>query len=146
MENGEFYQEKIKSDDYQLLYMYLFRVDRIGTLYRQLMKAWYNQSFDVRALLDFYAWSDEYFFFAEENIKKHVSVEEYKYLNESFAMRPGGHPPAAELSRARRIYQILESFGWKSGLTKLSEQVPLGKFGGIRSEYGFRPRLKEGKA
>jgi hypothetical protein len=131
-----YYEAYIKTDEWTLLGMYLIRIESLGRIYRELSFSWYNRSFDHRALLRFFSSADEYFHFAEENIKKHLQPEDYEAL-QAFFKGNEGVPPAVQIETARTIYQLFQRFGWKSGLLKLSATRPLGRFGKVYSDLGL---------
>lgn len=143
-EEDAFYEAYVKTDEYALVGMYLSRVDRIGHEYRTLCRAWYNGMLDKRSLLVFYAFADEFFHFAEENVKDHLSKEDYAGLKKAFSELADGSPPRKGIKQAREIYRCLQRFAWKSGLTKLKGSRPKGKFGKIYAELGL-PRGAEAK-
>lgn len=141
--SGGYYRPNIRTDEYQLLFMYLTRVETVGRHYRALSKAWYNSTVDPLALINFYSWADEYFHFAEENMKKHLSEKDYDELKAAFSAKSGGVPPEKDIKRARQIYALFQRFGWASGLLKLQTMTPIGKFGGVYAELGLQRQERE---
>lgn len=136
-EKNAYYEAYVKTDEFQLVIRYLTRIDLIGDHYRALCKNWYNGKLDARSLLLFYSFSDEFFFFAEENIKEHLSKDDYELLKSHFQEFSNGKPPKKGIRQAREIFRLLQRFGWKSGLLKLKGSRPKGKFGKIYAELGL---------
>lgn len=136
-EKNAYYEAYVKTDEFALVGMYLSRVEVIGQHYRTLCRSWYNGRLDPRALLLFYAFADEFFHFAEENIKAHLDKDDYDTLKAAFSELGDGSPPGKGITKARQIYRGLQKFGWNSGLLKLKGARPKGKFGKIYAELGL---------
>lgn len=141
----QYYKPIIRTEEFQLLYMYLYRVEMIGRYYRNVSRGWYNNTVDARAILDFFSNADEYFHFAEENMRHFLKPEEYDELKLNFTADNDGRPPKRDIRTARRIFQLFQLFGWNSGLLKLQQTTPVGKFGKIYAGLGLQRQKPKGE-
>lgn len=133
------YEEYIPTDRFTIQDMYFWGIQLLRQDYAKIMRAWYNnRGKDVRAMIDFYADADGFYWFANENIKKFLDDKDKRFLVEMFE---GGKADVNNVDHARGMFQILMRFAAKSKLTDLSESRPLGDFAYARQRLGLK--LKE---
>lgn len=140
------YEEFIPTDRFTIQDMYFWGIQLLRQDYAKLMRGWYNnQSKDARALIDFYADADGFFFFAHQNIKKFSSPKDVEFLENLFVKN--NVQDLTKVETARQVFQMLMRFGSDSKLTALSESRPMGDFAYARAKLGITPgrRDDEGK-
>lgn len=135
------YEEYIPTDRYAIQDMYLMRMHHMGLIYQVVMRAWYaGRKVDVRAMIEFYAMADEFYFFARSNIAKHLSKNEIKELEAIFINSEPKNNPV----EIKRVFSLFQKFGTESKLTELNEKKLMGSFAYARAELGIPMRKRRG--
>lgn len=133
------YQEYIPTDRWSLQDWYLMKMVKLERIYTQLMKGVYGGGVDRRALIDFFAESRGYYRIARQNLNKHLSEREMERFIELSTMES----EKVNIQQAEELMDLLGTFHWKSGLSKLSESKPLGPFAYARTRRGLAPDGEE---
>lgn len=135
------YEEFIPTDRFTIQDMYFWGIQLLRQDYARLMKGWYNnQSKDARALIDFYADADGFYWFAEKNIVRFCDVKDRGFLQDMFENNKT--IDIQKVENARKVFQILMRFGAESKLTALMESRPMGDFAYARKRLGIDPGAK----
>jgi len=134
------YEEYIPTDRFTVQDMYFWGIQQLRTDYAKVMRGWYNgRNTDRRALIDFLADADGFYWFALENMKRHLDQKERDALVAIFEReRP------ADVKECRLAFQIFMRFAAKSKLTDLSETRVLGTFARARASLGIGTERKAG--
>lgn len=131
------YEEYIPTDKFTIQDMYFWGIQLLRQDYARIMRAWYNnQGIDQRALIDFFADADGFFWFANVNImdKNFLTDVEKNVLKVIFI---DGKYNIKSVQQAREIFQMIMRFSANSKLTDLSESRPMGDFAYARSKLGL---------
>lgn len=129
------YEEYIPTDRFTIQDMYFWGIQLLRQDYAKIMRAWYNnRGKDVRAMIDFYADADGFYWFANENVKKFLEEKDRRFLDDIFT---GNKADINNVEQARDVFRILMRFAAKSKLTDLSESRPLGDFAYARQRLGL---------
>lgn len=137
------YEEYIPTDKFTLQDMYFWGIQLLRQDYARIMRAWYNnKGRDSRAIIDFMADADGFYWFAHVNIteKEFLSEGERQVLRDVFE---NDKAKIDDPAQARRIFQVLMRFASKSKLTELSESRPLGDFAYARQRLGINRQKEE---
>lgn len=135
------YEEYIPTDRFTIQDMYFWGLQLLRQDYARIMRSYYNnKGRDARALIDFYADADGFYWFAQENIKKFLTDKDQEVLNQIFET---SKVDLQDVESARKVFQILMRFASKSKLTDLSESRPMGDFGYARSKLGIGGTKRE---
>jgi len=130
------YEEYIPTDRFTIQDMYFWGIQLLRQDYAKIMRAWYNnRGKDVRAMIDFYADADGFYWFANENVNKFLDEKDKKLLGEIFS---NGKADINNVEQARDVFRTLMRFAAKSKLTDLSESRPLGDFAYARQRLGLK--------
>lgn len=129
------YEEYIPSDRYTIQDMYFWGIQLLRQDYAKIMRGWYNnQSRDTRAMIEFFADADGFYWFANENMLKFSTEQDKKFLQEVFEQ---GKADINKVEQARQVFQVLMRFAAKSKLTDLTESRPMGDFAYARQKLGI---------
>lgn len=132
------YEEYIPTDKYTIQDMYFWGLQLLRQDYAKIMRSWYNnKGRDMRAIIDFYADADGFYWFANENIKRFLTKEDQEFMQKQFESDKND---LNEVQNARRIFQIIMRFAARSKLTELSESRPMGDFAYARQRTGIAQR------
>lgn len=133
------YEEYIPSDRYTIQDMYFWGIQLLRQDYAKIMRGWYNNSSrDTRAMIEFFADADGFYWFANENMIRFTSEADKAFLKEIFE---NGKADINKVEQARQVFQVLMRFAAKSKLTDLSESRPMGDFAYARQKLGIlKPR------
>lgn len=132
------YEEYIPTDKFTIQDMYFWGIQLLRQDYAKIMRAWYNNGGrDPRAMIDFFADADGFYWFANENMLKFSDEKDKKLLREIFEE---GKADINRVEQARQVFQLLMRFAAKSKLTDLSESRPMGDFAYARKRIGLDPK------
>jgi hypothetical protein len=133
------YEEYIPSDRYTIQDMYFWGIQLLRQDYAKIMRGWYNNSSrDTRAMIEFFADADGFYWFANENMIRFTTETDKAFLKEIFE---NGKADINKVEQARQVFQVLMRFAAKSKLTDLSESRPMGDFAYARQKLGIlKPR------
>lgn len=135
------YEEYIPTDKFTIQDMYFWGIQLLRQDYARIMRQWYNnKGKDTRALIDFFADADGFYWFANENMTRFCSEKDKAFLVDVFEE---GNFDIQQVEQARKIFQALMRFASKSKLTDLSESRPLGDFAYARQRLGLSPKREE---
>lgn len=135
------YEEYIPTDRFTIQDLYFWSLQLLRQDYARIMRSWYNnKGVDRRAVIDFYADADGFYWFANENMttKKFLDDKDKEFMKGCFE---GEDLDINNVEMARKVFQIIMRFANKSKLTDLSESRPMGDFAYARSKLGIA--LKE---
>ena len=131
------YEEYIPTDKFTIQDMYFWGLQLLRQDYAKIMRAWYNRNgVDKRAMIDFFADADGFFWFAQVNImeRNFLTENEKKLLKEIFV---DGKVDIDKVEQARDIFRLMMKFAANSKLTELSESRPMGDFAYARTKLGL---------
>lgn len=135
------YEEYIPTDKFTIQDMYFWGIQLLRQDYARIMRSWYNnKGRDARAMIDFFADADGFYWFASENILKFADEKDKQFLK---ALFEEGTVDINEVPQARQVFQVLMRFASKSKLTDLSESRPMGDFAYARQRLGLGGAKKE---
>lgn len=134
-------EEYIPTDRFAIQDMYLMRIHNLGLLYEKIMRAKYNKQIDPRAIIDFFALADSFFFFARPNIVKHLGEKDMQFLSKVFESGTQVTDIRTLGESALPVYKLFQVFAFKSKLTDLSAKRWKGEFAHARAKLG----LEDGK-
>lgn len=135
------YEEYIPTDKFTIQDMYFWGIQLMRQDYAKIMRSWYNNnSRDTRAMIDFFADADGFYWFANENMLKFSDEKDKKLLKEIFEE---GKANINDVKQARTVFQVLMRFAAKSKLTDLSESRPMGDFAYARQRLGLGQKARE---
>jgi len=131
------YEEYIPTDKFTIQDMYFWGLQLLRQDYAKIMRAWYNrEGVDVRAMIDFFADADGFFWFAQVNImeRNFLTQKEKELLQKIFIE---GQYDINKVDQARDIFRLMMRFAANSKLTELSESRPMGDFAYARQRLGI---------
>lgn len=135
------YEEYLPTDRFTIQDMYFWGIQLLRQDYARIMRSWYNnKGKDPRAMIDFFADADGFYWFASENVLKFSSEQDKTFLKEMFEE---GKADINEVKQARQVFQVLMRFAAKSKLTDLSESRPMGDFAYARARLGINGAKEE---
>lgn len=129
------YEEYIPTDKFTIQDMYFWGLQLLRQDYAKIMRGWYNnKGRDTRALIDFFADADGFYWFANENMLRFSTEKDKEFLRGVFEK---GEANINDVEQARKVFQALMRFASKSKLTDLSESRPMGPFAYARARLGL---------
>lgn len=134
------YEDYIPTDKFTIQDMYFWGIQLLRQDYAKIMRGWYNQqSKDTRAMIEFFADADGFYWFAQVNIteKDFLTKSEKEFLELVFVKDKAD---INNVKQAREVFQTLMRFAAKSKLTDLTESRPMGDFAYARKRLGIEYR------
>lgn len=134
------YEEFIPTDRFTLQDMYFWGIQLLRQDYAKIMRGYYNnKSRDSRALIEFFADADGFYWFANVNIteKAFLNDKQKDFLRGVFEEDKAS---IDDPKVAREVFRTLMCFASRSKLTDLSESRPMGDFAYARQRLGIAPK------
>lgn len=138
MSDISLFEEYIPTDKWSLQDWYLSKVVYLDRLFSRLVRSSLSGSgIDHRSMIDFGAAVISYHNAASKNFEKFLSEKDYEEFKSLLPVKRDD----LSYGSCFRLMDIISSFHWRSGLTKLGESRAIGSFAKARSSVGIS--LKE---